>query len=425
MPNFKPKPNKEINVDKQSTVTVDSKHKEMMDKFMDGRRIVQQLRRQCKLIERNLEENRHLYTVDTILALRDEMDNLTSRITKIEIEEKDYLLGSSKYLFDYFLKKQDIETNQNKKKSVAAFFNIGGGMLSISGSVTANATPTSGIDSTSMRSNSIVSTLLDTESNIIISPIAVATTITPTMITPAPKEDPVHKYMAALDESFITLNDFITVSNVCNSCGGEIVPITNEGMTVCKKCGVQRPYIIDQNQHSGKEPPKEVSFYAYKRINHFREILAQVQGKETTTVGEDVIDNIKIQMRRERISIEEMTNEKTKTILKNLGYNKYYEHIPFIKEKLGIKPPVMPVELEQKLCNLFLEIQKPYAKFCPDERVNFLNYYYVLYKMCELLEADEYLDHFYMLKDPVKRMEQDEIWKKICKELNWEFIPTP
>ena len=29
-----------------------------------------------------------------------------------------------------------------------------------------------------------------------------------------------------------------------------------------------------------------------------------------------------------------------------------------------------------------------------------------------------------MLKDPVKRIEQDVIWKKICKELNWEFIPT-
>jgi hypothetical protein len=29
-----------------------------------------------------------------------------------------------------------------------------------------------------------------------------------------------------------------------------------------------------------------------------------------------------------------------------------------------------------------------------------------------------------MLKDREKRIEQDEIWKKICKELRWEFIPT-
>ena len=85
----------------------------------------------------------------------------------------------------------------------------------------------------------------------------------------------------------------------------------------------------------------------------------------------------------------------------------------------------MSVELETTLCNLFMEIQKPYAKFCPNDRQNFLNYYYVLYKMCELLGEDQYLDGFYMLKDPIKRMEQDEVWKKICKELNWEFIPTP
>ena len=39
-----------------------------------------------------------------------------------------------------------------------------------------------------------------------------------------------------------------------------------------------------------------------------------------------------------------MTNKKAKDILK-LGY-KYYEHIPFIKDKLGIRPPVMTPELE-------------------------------------------------------------------------------
>ena len=110
--------------------------------------------------------------------------------------------------------------------------------------------------------------------------------------------------------------------------------------------------------------------------------------------------------------------------MKKLGYNKYYEHIPFIKDKLGIKPPIMSQELEKRLCNLFMDIQKPYAKNCPNYRVNFLNYYYVLYKICELLQEEEFLHYFPMLKDPLKRMEQDEIWKKICKDLKWEFIPT-
>ena len=35
----------------------------------------------------------------------------------------------------------------------------------------------------------------------------------------------------------------------------------------------------------------------------------------------------------------------------------------------------MSQELEEILCNLFIDIQTPYAKYCPEDRVNFLNYY--------------------------------------------------
>ena len=67
-----------------------------------------------------------------------------------------------------------------------------------------------------------------------------------------------------------------------------------------------------------------------------------------------------------------MTNKKAKDILKKLGYNKYYEHISFIKDKLGIKPPIMSPELEDKLCRLFMDIQRPYAKHCPMIELIFL-----------------------------------------------------
>ena len=45
-------------------------------------------------------------------------------------------------------------------------------------------------------------------------------------------------------------------------------------------------------------------------------------------------------------------------------------------------------------------------------------------RLCELLDQREFLPYFPMLKDREKRIEQDEIWKKICEELNWEFVPT-
>ena len=73
---------------------------------------------------------------------------------------------------------------------------------------------------------------------------------------------------------------------------------------------------------------------------------------------------------------------------------------------------------------MFKEIQEPFDKNCPQDRKNFLSYSYVLYKFCELLGEDQYLEDIPMLKDREKLIEQDETWKKMCIELDWEFMAT-
>jgi hypothetical protein len=235
----------------------------------------------------------------------------------------------------------------------------------------------------------------------------------------------VQQYLANIDETFLDMRNFVVQTDVCRCCHkGEMVPIDQEGILVCNNCSLSLRYLVENEKPSYKEPPKEVCFYAYKRINHFREILAQFQAKETTQIPDEVIESIKQQIKRERLQLSQITNKKAKDILKKLSYNKYYEHIPFIKDKLGIKPPLMSPELEDRLCNLFMDIQGPYAKYCPEDRVNFLNYYYTVYKLCELLDQCQFLPFFPMLKDREKRIEQDEIWKNICMDLDWEFIPT-
>ena len=153
------------------------------------------------------------------------------------------------------------------------------------------------------------------------------------------------------------MNNYLTNYEVCEWCSGEWIQVDYKGLVICNGCSRQKQFLVEHEKPSYKEPPKEVCFYAYKRINHFREILAQFQAKETTQIPEEVLENIKTQIKKERITLAQMTNKKAKDILKKLGYNKYYEHIPFIKDKLGIKPPIMSPELEETLCNLFIDIQ--------------------------------------------------------------------
>jgi len=183
-----------------------------------------------------------------------------------------------------------------------------------------------------------------------------------------------------------------------------------------------KPFFVDNDKPSYKDPPKEISFYAYKRINHFREIFVSISSKGVYRYTWRHHKANRKPSKKERIELYELTNKKTKEILKKLGHNKYYEHIPFIKDRLGIKPPVMSPKLEDTLCNLFMDIQIPYSKYCPNDRVNFLNYYYTLYKLCELLGEMAYLPHFPMLKE----QKSGTRWnmENICIDLDWEFIPT-
>ena len=381
MPSFKPKTNKHIRLNKKTTITLDTKHKEFLNDFSkDENDLIPELKLERHNIKKELENNKNI-SLDQQLDLKDKILELTDKIKEIKNKKKEYFLDNSKYIFEYFENKKNISLgnqnqNENKSKLVNSFFKLN--------------EKNENENTDHIKNNNII-----------------------------------QKYLRNIDDSFIDINSFVYPTDICQFCyKGELIPLEDEGILVCNTCSRHIPYLIENEKPSYKEPPKEICFYAYKRINHFKEILAQFQGKETTQIPEEVIENIKLQIKKERIDLSQITNFKTKEILKKLGYNKYYEHIPFIKDKLGIKPPIMSPELEETLCNLFVELQSPYSKFCPDDRVNFLNYYYTAYKLCELLGEHQYLPFFPMLKDKEKRIEQDNIWKKICTDLDWEFIHT-
>lgn len=220
--------------------------------------------------------------------------------------------------------------------------------------------------------------------------------------------------------SINALND---TSFVCDACGHDMKISVNDATVSCPECGYHKMILMDSDKPSYKDPPREVSYYAYKRINHFNEWLAQFQAKESTEIPAEVFENIQGQIKKERIQPSSLNRSKIREILKKLKYNSYYEHVPHILSRLnGHTAPVMDRETEEKLRYLFKEIQPSFQKHCPADRSNFLSYSYVLYKLCELLELDDFLHCFPLLKNRDKLYAQDKIWEKICKDLQWEFI---
>jgi hypothetical protein len=210
----------------------------------------------------------------------------------------------------------------------------------------------------------------------------------------------------------------------CTACNTAKEEVTSEGILVCPRCGAEEYTLVVSDVPSFRDPPKERNNYAYKKINHLNEILNQFQAKESTIIPEDVMNEVVLEVKKRRIAnIADLTEEDIRQILKKLNRSKYYEHRAHILSRLnGNPPPTITPEIEEKIRTMFQEIQAPFLLYCPDDRTNFLSYSYILYKFFELLELDEYKVYFPLLKSRDRLIAHDQIWKKICDYLQWEFI---
>ena len=223
-----------------------------------------------------------------------------------------------------------------------------------------------------------------------------------------------------------TVEEYDDPWTTCEICSNEMIMCLNEANLTCSKCGHQEFILVDSDKPSYKDPPREVCYYAYKKINHFNEWLAQFQAKESTEIPAEIYDAILVQLKKERITnMGGLKPTKLREILRKMKASKYYEHIPHIINRLnGQNAPFMSREDEEKLRHMFREIQPSFKKHRPAGRRNFLSYGYILYKFCELLEMDEYLGCFPLLKNRDKLYLQDKTWEKICEDQNWEYIRT-
>lgn len=371
---------------KQVANTIDEKHNELLDHFheIETKRVpeieleIRMLKDSSKLLDE--------HQIEQYLDIRDKVISLRKELRLLKCEKKRYLLDNSKYIFHYFEQKQQISTS-------------------------AITTQNSNVVNSFFKIKSIKPESANPQSD-----------------KYAQSKKAYQTYWRNVSNELPNIQNFIITSDLCEICNiGEMIPQDEEGILICnnKGCGKFITYIVDSSKPTNKEPPNEVSYTAYIRLNHFKEILSQFQAKETTQIPEEVINAIKARIKKERIKDMSLINyDKMRDILRKLGFNKYFEHIQYINSLFGIKPPIMNEELHETLCVLFIEIQKPWAVHCPANRTNFFNYTYTLHQLCVLLDQTQYLPYIPMMKDREKQLEQDMIWKKVCNDLDWEYFPS-
>lgn len=239
------------------------------------------------------------------------------------------------------------------------------------------------------------------------------------------------EYMTILDKAYVANKTKRYTIRMCSNCNEEKTLIQSEGIYVCQQCGEIEHIIIESEVPNHKDASNEKPRYPYKRQNHAIEWLNQFQGKESTEIPDEIHDQIVNELKKQRIynTVKKLQYKKIrpiiKQILKKLRLQGYYEHLPYIISKITeTAPPVLTREIEEKLKTMFKRTQGPFTKYCPPQRINFLNYSYVFNKLFRILNNEEFADRFPLLKSREKLREQDSIWKNICRDLAWPFHPS-
>ena len=80
-------------------------------------------------------------------------------------------------------------------------------------------------------------------------------------------------YMFFTDENFIKDKVF-ELEERCAHCNSKQVTImNNDGYVLCKDCNSIEYIIIDHDKPSYRDPPKEITYWSYKRLNHLNELI--------------------------------------------------------------------------------------------------------------------------------------------------------
>lgn len=207
-------------------------------------------------------------------------------------------------------------------------------------------------------------------------------------------------------ENCENINDFIKDNDtyICNKCFAEVIKMTyynNKSFTNNSKCN-------------------------YDRISHFKECLKQYQGKQNTFINPVIYSDLEKALEMNDILVKSLDKrERFKNVkkthimyfLKELGYTKHYDDYILIHKNLTGQDTNDISHLEQQLISDFEKISDKYSQLYSNERKNFINIQFILYKLLQKHNFPFDNEDFLSVID--RKMEREGICNDIFEELGW------
>lgn len=210
-------------------------------------------------------------------------------------------------------------------------------------------------------------------------------------------------------------------SRRCKRCASDHFVIRQENR-ICTHCG--ESYYYEAEESGGSPTSLSLRRYntnATKRITHFKNWVARLQGKERCGITSAQLEAIRGLLAQYPDSVSE--HDQIKLAMRELKLQKYYNHVYYVmRQVFGYSLVEFSKINEARLLALFMRIQEPFARSRVG-RTNMLSYRYLIRKFCELL-GYKVAVYIPLLKSRANLQKQDHDWKQICDSLELPFYAS-
>lgn len=195
--------------------------------------------------------------------------------------------------------------------------------------------------------------------------------------------------------------------DVCSECNGGGKKINDNNIYVCTNCGdcVQRSFYVSTLDElgGGKMCKKSV----YKRSNYFDNLLNRLQAKNFIAIEPEILGKLK----NEKVNnIKELKCE-----LKKMNLPEYYKYASYILTLLNGTSILRTLTANETITikNRFNKLQEFYEKNKPTDKINFLNYNFVLHQLIKEIGRDDLCCFISLPKNKNIMKKHNALWEKM------------
>jgi hypothetical protein len=200
----------------------------------------------------------------------------------------------------------------------------------------------------------------------------------------------------------------------------------------CINCGKQTDAFESTFSYKDTERINIITKYTYARSIHFRDCINQFQGKQNSTISDDVYTKLIEQFRLHNLvnddlpdPFQDVTKSHIYMFLREIEYPNHYEDVNLIYRHITGKVLDDISHLEAILIKDFDILNalydEKYIKTKIIDRKNFINTKYVLYQLLRRHKYPCKKEDFQLLKTNERKAFHDEICAELFKQLGWNF----